>query len=198
MKRLITFAFLLFFTIVVKSQESQSKPGSTLERNSSGKAILTTRFGFKGGYNKSIINGRDSMGGRMGYIGFELYGSFFAETRVGERLVFENELLVSWTNDYHFIEVPLHLKHLFNTKWSAFAGPKLDFLIDNDNDYFETNYTFRNFGVSLELGAQYNITDWLLVESRYSRGLVNQVTDKGFDINKGKRNTIRVGAGIRF
>jgi hypothetical protein len=157
-----------------------------------------TTFGFKGGYNKSRLKGFTTTGEKTGYIGYELYGAFFADTKLNESLNFEVELLFSWTNDIHFIEVPLHLKYLFTPKWSAFAGLKLDIIGDNDNDPFERNYKFRNVGGSVEIGVQYNIRKWLLVETRYSKGLVNQITDFSFDINNAKRNTFRLGAGIRF
>ncbi|MEO6611384.1 MAG: hypothetical protein ABIT05_04600 [Chitinophagaceae bacterium] len=163
------------------------------------KKILVTRFGFKGGYNRSVINGRETAtNAKTGYIGDELYGAFFCETRLKEKLSFENELLVSWTDNYHFIEIPLHLKYHFTAKWTLFAGPKIDFIADNDNDPNESGYRFRNLGASGELGLQYNIRTWLLLESRYSKGFVEQVDDLSFDINDGKRNTFRIGAGIRF
>ncbi len=47
----------------------------------------------------------------------------------------------------------MHLKYRFFKKWAVFAGPKLDFILDNDNDSFEaTNYRFKNFGLSGEIG----------------------------------------------
>jgi hypothetical protein len=160
---------------------------------------LSTRFGFKGGYNRSVINGRETAtNDKTGYIGDELYGAFFCETMLKEKLSFENELLVSWTNDYHFIEIPLHLKYHFTDKWAVFAGPKIDFIADNDNNPVEKGYRFRNLGASGELGVQYNISPRFLLESRYSIGLVEQVDDLYLDINDGKRNTFRIGAGIRF
>lgn len=39
-----------------------------------------TTFGFKGGYNKSVVDGKEPDGTKTGYIGYELYGSFFADT----------------------------------------------------------------------------------------------------------------------
>ena len=128
------------------------------------KLFPSTTFGFKGDYNRSVINGYETSGAKTGYIGGELYGSFFAETRLSETMIFENELLFSWTDDYHFIEIPLHLKLKLAKKWSAFAGPKLDIIADSDNDPSEVRFTFRHFGVSAELGAQFNISRRLFLE----------------------------------
>jgi hypothetical protein len=174
---------LCFFTIIAHAQ--------------SGKTI-TTRFGFKGGLNHSVVDGKDSLGGKTGYIGNELYSGFFADSRISQKINFENELLFSWTDDYHFIEVPLHLKYKFSEKWAAFIGPKLDFIVDDDNDPFESDYKFRNFGVSLDLGIQFNISNRFFAEARYSRSSTEQITSKSFDINDGRRNTYRIGGGVRF
>jgi outer membrane protein with beta-barrel domain len=159
---------------------------------------ITTQFGFIGGLNHSVVNGKDSMGAKTGYIGTELYGGFFADSRLGSKWNLENELLFSWTDDYHFIEVPIHLKYKFSDKWAAFFGPKLDFIADDDNDPFESNYNFRNFGVSADLGIQYNILKRLFAEGRFSKSFTQQITDHFLDINNGKRNTFRIGAGFRF
>ncbi|MEJ7821739.1 MAG: hypothetical protein WKF85_05415 [Chitinophagaceae bacterium] len=195
MKNLLLLVLLFLFVSGYGQNELRTIKGSVHPEK--GKMNITI-FGFKGGYNKSIIRGLDTKRERIGYIGNELYGAFFADTKLNEKLNFENELLFSWTNDYHFIEVPLHLKYLFTPKWSAFAGLKLDIIADNDNDPIERYYRFRNVGGSVELGAQFNIIKRLFVETRYSRGLVNQITDLSFDINNAKRNTFRFGAGIRF
>ena len=164
----------------------------------SSKTIHTTRFGLKGGLNHSIVNGVELTGAKTGYIGNELYGSFFSDARMTKKLNLENELLFSWTDDYHFIEIPVHVKYRFTDKWSAFVGPKLDFIADNDNDPNESRFKFRNFGVSGELGVQYNIRNWCFAETRYSESFVKQITDQFLDINNGRRNTFRAGLGITF
>ena len=157
-----------------------------------------TTFGFKGGYNKSIVDGREPDGTRTGYIGYELYGSFFADTQLNKNWNLENEILFSFTDDYHFIEIPVHLKYRIKEKWFILLGPKLDFIADNDNDYFEAGYRFKNFGVSGELGVQYHFTKRFFAETRYSRSFTAQIDDLVLDIYGGKRHTFRIGAGIKF
>ena len=157
-----------------------------------------TVFGFKGGYNNSILKGKELNGSKTGYTGYELYGGFFSETSINTNLSFENELLFSYTDNYHFIEFPFHLKHKIYSKGNIFIGPKLDFIADNDNDYFESGYRFKNFGVSADVGAQYNFTKRLFVEVRYSKSFTKQVDDLVLEIYGGKRNTFRVGLGVKF
>jgi hypothetical protein len=194
MKNLLLPIFLLSF--LTGSGQNKSKD---LEPETKDHKHVKTIFGFKGGYNNSVINGRELSGAKTGYTGGELYGAFFADTRITKKISFENELLFSWTDDYHFIEIPLHLKFTFAGKWNVFAGPKLDIIADKSNAYFESGrFDFRHFGVSGELGVQYNFTRWFFAETRYSKGFTKQVNDSWLDINGGKRNTFRIGAGIKF
>jgi len=158
----------------------------------------TTTFGFKGGVNKSTINGTELDGKKTGYDGFELYASFFADTELNQRWNFENELLFSYTDDYHFIEIPIHVKYKFLKSWNVLIGPKLDFIVDDQNASSESNYRYRNFGISGEIGTQYTITRRFFTEIRFSKGITAQVDNFALEIYNGKRNTIRLGVGFKF
>lgn len=193
--RQLLLAVVIITSLPVAGQERSTRSISPETKDH--KKTVTTRFGFKGGFNRSHIKGVETDGDRTGYIGGELYGAFFGDTRLNETLSLGYEFLFSWTDDYHFVEIPLHLKYNFYDKWSAFAGPKLDILVDNDGDA-GGNYQFKTFGVSAELGVQYNITRAFFAETRYAKSFTEQVTDFVLDINNGKRNTFRIGLGIRF
>jgi len=179
-KLILLIIFLLSFTKVICQSEKK------------------TVFGFKGGLNRSIVNGVEPNGSKTGYIGIELYGCFFADTELTEKLNFENEILFSYTDDYHFIEVPLHLKFRVREKWFVLVGPKLDFIVDDDNDPLESNYRFKNFGVSGDFGVQYHFAKRFFAEVRYSQSFTSQIDDLELEIYDGKRNTFRIGLGIRF
>lgn len=153
-----------------------------------------TTFGIKGGINRSVVNGHELNGAKTGYIGLELYGAFFAETELNAKWKFENEVLFSYTDDYHFVELPLHVKYSLQKRLFLLAGPKLDMIINNDDEI----YDFNNFGVSIELGIQYEITQRVITEFRYSNGLIKQINDYALDIYDGRRNTLRLGLGFRF
>jgi hypothetical protein len=189
MKHLLLF-FAVFFFFSASGQDTKIT-ASTKDH----KQTIFTRFGFKGGFNRSHMVGREPDGDKTGYIGGELYGGFFAETVVSSRINVETELLFSWTDDYHFIELPIHLELTFGRKWSIFMGPKLDYLVDNA---FESEYRFKKFGISADMGVQYNITRIFFAEIRHSHGFTEQVTDTFLEIYNGKRNTSRIGLGICF
>lgn len=156
----------------------------------------TTEFGFKTGFNRSQISGKDSDQKRTGYIGGELYAGFFSETTLNKRLSLASELLFSWTDDYHFVEIPLLLKYRVAKRWSLFAGPKLELLVDNDNN--DDRYQFNNAGVPAEGGLQFRFGRSFIAEVRHSRSFIRQVDDFFLDINGGRRNTTRIGIGIMF
>ena len=155
-----------------------------------------TTFGIKAGYNHTVINGYETNGDKTGFIGSTIYGGFFAEKHLGPTTFLKSELLFAWVNDWHFIEIPVHIRQMLNSKVSLFIGPKLDFTA---NKLDKTKNDKSGFiGLSFEAGAQYNFTKRIFAEGRYSLGLSSQFKDESFDINEGKRNNLRFGVGFRF
>lgn len=153
-----------------------------------------TPFGLKTGLNRSVINGKELNGTAIGFVGVELYASFFIDNKLNEKWRLENEILFSFTDDYHFIEIPIRLKYQVYKRILLTVGPKLDFVLNNDDEI----YDFNNFGVSIEMGMQYELTKRIISEFRYSVGLLPQINDFALDIYDGKRNTLRLGLGYRF
>lgn len=159
----------------------------------------TFKFGMKFGYNKSIINGIDSFGEDTGVIEYALYAGFFANAEFNNKWLLETELIYSYSLDINFVEIPLHVKYRISDKFTGFIGPKLDIIMDDDGDSFESgSYRFNNFGFSLDVGLQYDISKRFFVETRYSWGFTKQITDIQLDINEGKPNTFRIGLGYKF
>jgi len=160
------------------------------------KKSCTVQFGFKAGLNHCVINGAETSGEKTGFTGTTGYGAFFSEIPIGSTTFLQNELLFTWTNDWHFIEIPLYLKQALNNKWSVLLGPKLDIVADKF-DKTDGN-TSDLLGVSVETGTQFSFSKRIFVEGRYSIGLSKQFKDPFFDINEGRRNNLRFGIGLRF
>jgi opacity protein-like surface antigen len=154
----------------------------------------STSFGIKGGLNRSVIDGVELNGTKTGYVGLEMYFGFFADTQFNSGWNFESELLYSFTDEYHFIEMPLHIKFPLFKKSVLFFGPKIDLIVTQQNPYNLVN----NPGVSIELGVQYDLTSRFIAELRYAKGSRKQINDSKFDLYDGKRNTLRLGVGFRF
>lgn len=155
-----------------------------------------TVFGLKGGFNKSMIDGTDSYGGKTGYRGLEIYGSLFADTRIAERTGVQTELLFSYTDSYHFIEIPVNVKVNLYKRFSVFAGPKMDFIVDNEPP--DSYYYFKTFGVAFDSGLEFRLTNTLFSEFRYAYCITRQINDYGLDIRNARRSTLRLGLGIKF
>lgn len=149
---------------------------------------INTTFGFKGGFNQSYVSTEFN----NGYEGLEAYGGLFLDNQLSKNWSVQNELLVSFTDSYIFIEVPILAKYNLNSRWSFFAGPKLDFLVNEPL----AGENLNPLGLSAAIGTQYNIGKRFFLEARYSYGLTRQIDVD--DFIKGDRRTLRLGAGIKF
>ena len=153
-------------------------------------------FGIKGGYNHTIINGLETSGAKTGFVGSTMYGTLFVEKGIALNKFLNTGITFSWVNDWNFIEVPFHFRQMLNRQISIFTGPKLDLAADNFDKRKES--TSRFLGVSAEIGGQYNFASHLFAESAYSIGISKSFNDLFFDINNGRRDNFRIGAGYRF
>lgn len=155
--------------------------------------IKPTIFGLKIGFNNSVINGIELDGDKTGLVGYELYASLFSNSKLNEKLNLENEILFSYTDDFIFMEFPIHLKYKIRDLWSILFGTKIDF-IPTEN----INSKYKPMGVSAELGVQYDINKRYFAELRVSKGFTKQIDDFILEIYDGKRNTFRFGLGVNF
>ena len=154
------------------------------------------RFGIKGGYNHTVINGLETNGAKTGFVGSTIYGSLFVEKEIAGNEFFNTGFIFSWVNDWHFIEIPFHLRQMLNKQISIFGGLKLDLAADKFDKSKESTSKF--LGISAEVGGQYNFSNHLFAESEYSIGISKSFNDSFFDINNGRRNNFRIGVGYIF
>lgn len=153
-----------------------------------------TAFGAKVGLNKSDVDATDANGGNSGYVGTELYTGFFADTKLTSKINLGSELLFSFTDNYHLIELPVNLKYKFINNWNVLLGPKLDYIVDAN----EGGYRFKKWGLSADIGSQYRINRLFFAELRYAWGLTPQINSDFFDFYNGRRNILRLGLGVNF
>lgn len=153
-----------------------------------------TNLGFKAGLQQSDVVGTEKDGTATGFIGTEFYAGFFADTQVGKNTTLENELLFSMTDSYFFLEIPIHLKHKVFNKFFVLYGTKVDFPTTNNNP----GYKFESLGISAEIGAQFMLNKKMFVELRYNRGFTKQINDLQLEILEARRNTLRLGIGVKF
>jgi len=180
MKKLLLTTGVIFLLIFnVQAQESDS-----FIKNK-------TTFGIKGGLNFSHLS---NVSKSESYSGIELYGSLFSETRFSKKSRFQNELVFSYTDGYHYLEFPFLLKYHFNDKWAVFAGPKLDFILDNDFEYVDQN--FKTLGISAVIGVEYKVSKKFFAEATYNFGFTKQIQTQ--NLYSTTRKTFRISLGYRF
>lgn len=153
-----------------------------------------TTFGVKAGLNQTFVSNFPNSLSQGGY-----YAGAFAETRLSEKISFQYELRYATfidigqgdenIYDHSFIEIPLLLKYHFSDKFVLFFGPRMDFLLDDREPA-------ARFGVSVEVGLQYNFNKNFFIEASFSSGLSNQILIN--ELESGSRGILRLGVGYRF
>ena len=181
MKKLLLIVFSICFLQALQAQELNTK------------TKRETTFGIKSGFISSSYTNSVSLNKPRG-VGF--YGGLFSETRFNKKWSFQNEVNFTITEGNIFIEIPLFLKYHINDKWSVFMGPKMDFLVTDSSRHYFGEGNYKTLGISAEIGVQYNLSEKLFIEGRYSHSFTNQLEYKKFDTRK--RKTLRIGLGFKF
>lgn len=94
--------------------------------------------------------------------------------------------------DASLLNIPLLAKvQLGDSRFSLVAGPEANFFID------ETGKDLHSFGVGLGIGLQYEISNSLLIEGRYSFGITNKFNTMPDDYAS-RFNTFYISLIYRF
>lgn len=173
------------------------KPGVEHVKRVRNTAIGSTRFGIRAGVDFNAIDAIDIVNDReSGFAGTYGYASLFADTRISKHWNLQTEFGLAFAGDSYFIaENGFIFKRRISEKFSVLGGPKLQYLIDAP-DAVQANS--KPVGLSLTAGLQYDISDRLSVEGRYSRGLTKQFNDPNFDFSNGRLNGFQLGVGFKF
>ncbi|REC56252.1 hypothetical protein DRF62_04090 [Chryseobacterium piscium] len=156
------------------------------------------KFGIKAGWNYSNVNAIDEIGERSGYLsnGGELFGGIALEKQISKKTYVQTSFLVSYTDRVTFLELPLYYKYNFYKKFSLLAGPKLNYIPD---DEISQPYDFkRRVGISGDLGIDYKISNHFIIEGTVSKGFTKQYDDLILTYYDAKRNVYRLGVAYYF
>ncbi|WP_123962804.1 MULTISPECIES: porin family protein [Chryseobacterium] len=156
------------------------------------------KFGIKAGWNYSNVNAIDEIGERSGYLsnGGELFGGIALEKQISKKTYIQTSFLVSYTDRVTFLELPLYYKYNFYKKFSLLAGPKLNYIPD---DEISQPYDFkRRVGISGDLGIDYKISNHFIIEGTVSKGFTKQYDDLILTYYDAKRNVYRLGVAYYF
>lgn len=185
MKRLIYVVFLILNSIVYSQIEEVPK----------------TTFGVRAGINMTDLKIQSNIfpnsNGDGTYATTTLFGSFFTNFKLNQKLSLQPELGLTFSDDLIFVEVPLFVNYEFSKKITSFIGPKYSYLA-NEN-YNDALFTTRS-SFSVDLGLRYNITSKFFIDATYSLPLTTQKQTyfTPFNTVQYSRTELRLGVGYRF
>lgn len=152
------------------------------------------KFGVKAGWNYSNINAIDEKGEPSGYVSDildEAYGGFVLQKQFSQKSYLESNILVSFTDRITFLELPVYYKYNFYKEFSLLGGPKLNYIPDNE---ISQPYKFkRRFGISVDLGIDFKISNHFTAEGIFSKGLTEQYDDLILTYYDARRDVYRLG-----
>ena len=158
-----------------------------------------TKYGIKAGFNSTSLRAsNDGVSASTGLSGF--YIGSFAEFGLSSAFAIQPELqavIVSEEGENStFLVLPVLAKYKPTEQFGVFAGPQFDYLLDEENGIL------KRFGLGFAVGAGYDITEKIFVDTRYSFGLSDRIDDEiefdGGDDPSIKFNFFQVGLGYRF
>jgi hypothetical protein len=157
-----------------------------------GQSNRQVEVGFKTGINYYDIYGINYMDEPSGIIGYTPYFALFINRNLSDRFSLNLEALYSWSEDWHFVELPIHKKYKVFNRIYLFGGPKLDVLV-----YEFIAGESKRVAISTDVGVAGYLTKRLFIELRHSYGISEQLYDP-YDFDLGRRNTFRAGVGFHF
>jgi opacity protein-like surface antigen len=187
---------LLFIVVIAilssLNVSAQETPSSTKE----------TSYGVTAGFQST--SDKVSLKGQSNIVedGEGFFIGLFAEFPLSEKFSIQPEFhYSSVTNDGESLGnliLPVFLKYYITEKFNVMSGLQFDYMTD-------INPAFKRFGLGLGIGLGVDITDSILISSRYSFGITNRIDKSEFiddfiDLSdlSAKTNIFQIGLGYRF
>ncbi len=124
-----------------------------------------------------------------------LYGGFFLETALNKKFTFRGEILYSriQSEDFNLFEVPLMFKYKLGKRLSIFGGPQLNYMYNGREDPTFAREIDQRLTFGVNIGLEYQLTEKLFVNVRYTHRFTNQLR-----LGLTNINGFRIGIGYRF
>ncbi|MEC3908002.1 outer membrane beta-barrel protein [Tamlana sp. 2201CG12-4] len=119
-----------------------------------------------------------------------LLGIYFTDIELGDKFEIQPEVDFLLVKDLNEIQAPILVKYDIVEKLSVLAGPNLGYLLDAPDG-------FKSFNFGIDLGAAYDITDKINVNTRYGFGLTNLLENTSGDASS-KLSGFQIGLGYKF
>ncbi|HUH28182.1 hypothetical protein [Gelidibacter sp.] len=123
---------------------------------------LDTRFGVKGGLNKTFftVDLQDLGFYSTSETGF--YGGVFVEFPIDHFLTIQPEVLYISVGDFNFFNVPIYAKYEVANKLHLMAGPSVSYFFDFFNNKLK---------IGADISSSYDITKSLDAHIKFALGL---------------------------
>ena len=179
MKRILIACFLILITASGFGQEEEL----SLEKK--------TRFGITFGLNSNSYK----VDGQFNLVPTSLYGGLFVETTLSKKLSLRGEVLYSriQSEDFNLFEAPIILKYKLGKKLSVFGGPQLNYMYNDREDPDFARKIDQRLTLGVNIGLEYQLTEKLSVDVRYTYRFTNQL-----GIGLTNINGFRIGVAYRF
>ena len=143
-RRIVLVAFFMMAGLVVNAQD------------------LETRFGVKGGLNKTFftVDLQDLGFYSISETGF--YGGVFVEFPIDHFLTIQPEVLYISVGDFNFLNVPIYAKYEVANKLHLMAGPSVNYFFDFFNNKLK---------IGADISTSYDITQSLDAHIKFALGL---------------------------
>jgi len=108
------------------------------------------------------------------------YVGFLADIELIDKIHVQPELLYGNAGGESLIIIPVMAKYYIAEAFNLQAGLQFDFLLDPpsfDYDGLVLTELIKDKGVSINLGAGYDISDKFAIQAKYSFGITNRVKD---------------------
>ncbi|WP_369992855.1 outer membrane beta-barrel protein [Winogradskyella sp.] len=158
------------------------------------------KFGLRAGYSSFIakvkVDGASASGDASGF-----YIGTFAEFELSDKFNLQPEItFANYSEDGEsssVLLVPVLVEFKANNELGLYAGPQFDYLLNE-----EDSEGLKRLGVGLSIGASYDISEDVFIDTRYTFGLTDRLDGdveefEGFNV-KAKINYFQVGLGYRF
>ncbi|WP_299526665.1 porin family protein [Winogradskyella sp.] len=199
-------SFLLAITLVLFTLKGIAQDDSNTNTSTEPK------FGIKAGYSSLTLRvSLDGTSASENVSGF--YVGFFSEFGISDKFGIQPELhYASYSEDGENSDVlilPVLAEYKVNEKFHLQAGPQFDYIL-NEEDAIGLN----RLGIGVALGASYDITENIILDTRYSFALSNRINDDELILNglgagefdtvigdfdvKARFNYFQIGLGYRF
>lgn len=152
-----------------------------------------SKFGLVAGFHNLSIKASGggssiSVDGQGFYVGVS--GEFYLSEELNLQTEFQYSSATKNGDSTDLIVLPIMVKYYVSEQLNLQAGPQFDFIVSESDGA-------NVFGLGLGIGAGYDITENLSLNTRYAFGLSNRLEDAPSGVTL-KFNTFQAGLGYRF